>query len=169
MIIMFMEFILPLDIVFAFGTESSLYWFNSRCWLCMIVNYSDVIMNAIESQIAGVSILCSTVCSDQRKYQSSASLAFVREIHPWPVDSHHKGPVTRNMFLFDDVIMWASHMITHSVYPTNIRFPKIGYHRGMPNWGLLVTEIRELLSNHTLCILWDVINHPCPNLADDLT
>ena len=26
---------------------------------------------------------------------------------PWPVISPHKGPVTRKMFPFDDVIMWA--------------------------------------------------------------
>ena len=33
------------------------------------------------------------------------SLAFVRGIHRWPVNSPHKGPVTRKMFSFDDVIM----------------------------------------------------------------
>ena len=43
--------------------------------------------------------------ADQRKYQSSASLAFVRGIHRWPVNSPHQGPVTRKMFPFDDVIM----------------------------------------------------------------
>ena len=43
--------------------------------------------------------------ADQRKHQSSASLAFVRGIHRWPVNSPHKGPVTRKMFPFDDVIM----------------------------------------------------------------
>ena len=41
----------------------------------------------------------------QRKHQSSASLAFVRRIHRRPVNSPHKGPVTRKMFPFDDVIM----------------------------------------------------------------
>ena len=30
----------------------------------------------------------------------------VRGIHRWPVNSPHKGPVTRKLFLFDDVIMW---------------------------------------------------------------
>ena len=44
-----------------------------------------------------------------KKHQSSASLAFVRGIHRWPVNSPHKGPVTRNMFPFDDVIMWSDH------------------------------------------------------------
>ena len=52
-------------------------------------------------------IVYSTVYSgaDQRKHQSSASLAFVREIHRWLVNSPHKGPVTWKMFSFDDVIM----------------------------------------------------------------
>ena len=45
----------------------------------------------------------STVYSgaDQRKRQSSVSLAFWRGIHRGP----HKWPVTRKMFPFDDVIM----------------------------------------------------------------
>ena len=42
---------------------------------------------------------------DQRKHQSSASLAFVRVIHRLPVNSPYKGPGTRKMFPFDDVIM----------------------------------------------------------------
>ena len=33
------------------------------------------------------------------------SLAFVWGIHQWPVNSLHKGPVTREMFPFDAVIM----------------------------------------------------------------
>ena len=43
--------------------------------------------------------------SDQRKHQSSASLAFVQGIHRWPVNSLHKWPVMRKMFPFDDVFM----------------------------------------------------------------
>ena len=43
------------------------------------------------------------------KHQSSAPLAFVRGIHQWPVDSPHKGPVMREMFPFDDVIMPPKH------------------------------------------------------------
>ena len=52
-------------------------------------------------------MVCSTACScaHQRKHQRSASLAFVREIHRWPVDCPHKGPVTRKMFPFADVTM----------------------------------------------------------------
>ena len=40
-----------------------------------------------------------------KKHESSASLAFVRGIHRGPVNSPHKGPETRKMFPFDDVIM----------------------------------------------------------------
>ena len=57
--------------------------------------------------ITSLTIVYSTVYSgaDQRKHQSSASLAFVWGIHQWPVNSPHKWPVTRKMFPFDDVIM----------------------------------------------------------------
>ena len=34
-----------------------------------------------------------------------ASLDFLGAIHRWPVNSPHKGPVTRKMFPFDDAIM----------------------------------------------------------------
>ena len=59
------------------------------------------------SQITSLTNVYSTAYSgaDQRKHQSSASLAFVRGIHRWPVNSPDKGPATREMFPFDDVIM----------------------------------------------------------------
>ena len=41
----------------------------------------------------------------KRKHQSSAPLASVRGIYRWPVNSPHKGPVTRKLFPFDDIIM----------------------------------------------------------------
>ena len=42
---------------------------------------------------------------DKKKHQSYASLASMRGIHRWPVNSLNKWPVTRKMFPFDDVIM----------------------------------------------------------------
>ena len=62
-------------------------------------------MGMMAYQLTSLTIVYSTVYSgaDQRKHQSSASLAFARGIQRW--DSPHKGPVTRKMFLFDDVIM----------------------------------------------------------------
>ena len=68
-------------------------------------------MSAMSSQISSLMIVSSTVYSDadqrKRKHQSSASLAFVQGIHRGRVNSPHKGPVTRKMFPFDDVIMLA--------------------------------------------------------------
>ena len=75
------------------------------------IHYCDVIMGPIASQITSLTIVYSTAYSeaDQRKHQSSASLAFVRGIHRWPVNSTHKWPVTRKMLPFGDVIMfWAT-------------------------------------------------------------
>ena len=71
------------------------------------IHYTDVIMGTIASQITSLTIVYSTVYSvaDQRKYQSPASLAFVRGIHRRPVSSTHRWPVTRKMFPFGDVIM----------------------------------------------------------------
>ena len=64
-------------------------------------------MGTMASQITSFTIVYVTVYSvaDQRKHQSSASLAFARGIHRGRVNSPHKGPVTRKMFPFDDVIM----------------------------------------------------------------
>ena len=64
-------------------------------------------MSEIASQITSLTIVYSIVYSDadQRKHQSSASLASVRGIHRGPVNSPHKWPVTRKIFPFDDVIM----------------------------------------------------------------
>ena len=77
-----------------------------------------VIMSKMASQITSVSIGFSTVCSgaDQSKHQSSVSLAFVRGIHRWPVNHRHKGPVTRKMFPFDDVLMWFSCMGVYRMF-----------------------------------------------------
>ena len=68
---------------------------------------NEVIMSTKASKITSITIVYSTVYSgaDQRKLQSPASLAFVRGIHRWPVNSPHKWPVTRKKFPFDDVIM----------------------------------------------------------------
>ena len=64
-------------------------------------------MDTMAPQITNLTTVYSAVYSgaNQRKHQSSASLAFVGGIHRRPVNSPHKLPVTRKMFPFDDVIM----------------------------------------------------------------
>ena len=80
---------------------------NTTIWL---FQYIDGIMSTVASQITSLTIVYSTVHSgaDQRKHQSSASLAFVRGIHQWPVNFPHKGPVTRKMFPFYGVIVYST-------------------------------------------------------------
>ena len=77
--------------------------------------YSDVIMGPMVFQITSLKTVYPTVYSvaDQRKHQSSASLALVRGIHRWPVNSPHKWPVTWKLFPFDDAIMtnFCSHQM----------------------------------------------------------
>ena len=85
------------------------YW-----WPMYISHYDDVIMTMLASQITSLTVVYSIVYSgvNQRKHQSSASLAFVREIHRGPVNFPHKWPVTRKMFPFDDVIMTSMYITT---------------------------------------------------------
>ena len=73
----------------------------------LTTHYNDVRMGTMAYQITSLTIVSPTGYSgaDQRKHQSSGLLAFVRAIHRWPVNSPHKGPVTRKTFPFDDVIM----------------------------------------------------------------
>ena len=72
-------------------------------------HYSNVIMGTMASQITSALIVYSGVClvTDQRKHQKLCVTGHVRGIQRGPVNSPHKGPVTRKMLPFDDVIMLA--------------------------------------------------------------
>ena len=76
---------------YAFGTLSSYETWDALQWHH---NYQphDCLLNLLFGRRS-------------KKHQSPVSLAFVRGIHRWPVDSPYKGPVKRKMFPFDDVIM----------------------------------------------------------------
>ena len=56
--------------------------------------------------------------TDQRKHQSFASLASAWGIRRWPVNSPHKGPVTRKMFPF----WWRHHVLVTCQSVLNIPF-----------------------------------------------
>ena len=119
------KYVLVKSLQMAFEFWSKFPWIprgliDIKLWLFQVMiadrqtgRCSDVIMSAMASQIAGASTVDLIVCSgaSQRKYQSSASLAFVRGIHWGSVNSPHKGPVTRKMLPFDDVIMRHIHMV----------------------------------------------------------
>ena len=83
----------------------------------------STIMSAMASQIPTLTIVYSTLYSGAD--QSSASVAFMRGIHRWPVNSPH------NMFPFDDVIMpnhftpsaiVALYTVSHCIRPVRILF-----------------------------------------------
>ena len=96
-------------------------------------HYNDVIMGAIASEITSFTIVYSNV--DQRKHQSSASLAFVRGIQRGPENSPHRWPVTRKLFPLDNVIMnnpdstrgwnmlaWPKLEINHEIHPSVVTY-----------------------------------------------
>ena len=72
-----------------------------------IIHYTDVIMSTMAFQIIGVSIVYSIVRSgaDQRKHQSSTSLAFVRGSSPVTGEFPAQRASHAEHFPFDDVIM----------------------------------------------------------------
>ena len=82
------------------ATNPRMRWRSNKTW----------IVCTMASQITSLTSVYSTVYSDadQRKHQSSASLAFVRGIHRGPVNSPHKWPVTLKIFPFDDVIIYSA-------------------------------------------------------------
>ena len=129
-------------------------------------HYSDFIRSVMTSQITGVSIVRSTVCwgTDQRKHQISASLVFVRGIHQSPVNSPHKGPVTRKRFRFDDVIMEAidsyrNNKVTLMVINVSHEF---GYLRTWSQYKHIVVCIRTKSINELTFLYINMFEH-----ADD--
>ena len=105
------------------------------------VHCSDAIMSAMASRITSLTIVYSTVHSGahQRKYQSSASLAFVRGIQWWPVNSPHKGPVTPKMF------PWCNHHDIRTQADRDISGP-----------NLLSSFVHQssLLIYWSICFIW---------------
>ena len=101
----------------------------------MAPHYNDVIMGAIASQITSLTVVYSVVYSDvdQRKHQSSVSLAFVRGIHRGPLNSPHKWPVMRKMFPFDDLIMKLYDLC--SVFVTALLYRTLCYNRDHSGYG----------------------------------
>ena len=73
-----------------------------------ICHHNDVIIGAKASQITILTIVYSTVYSDadQRKHQSSASLAFVRWIHPGPVNGEFPAHMASKA---ENVSIWWRH------------------------------------------------------------
>ena len=76
---------------------------------------NDVIMGAMASQITSLTIVYSIAYSgaDQRKHQSSTSLAFGRGIHRSPVNSPCQGSVQMTNNAEDVSIWWRHHVYAY--------------------------------------------------------
>ena len=151
--------LLILKVIIDISTETWNLTWSVEIWS----HYNDIIMSTMASQITSLTIVYSIVYSgaDQRKHQSSASLAFVRGIHRWPVDSPHKGPVTRKTFPFDDVII-------EGVVQGGVRLVHFGasfqsFKPGTPFTNMLKSLIPTWISNHLTVAVWDEITYPFPN------
>ena len=72
-------------------------------------NYSDVIMNVMASQITGVSIVCSTVCSvAEQRYQSFASLSPL-----WGNAPVTSGFPSQRASYAENASIWERHHMSH--------------------------------------------------------
>ena len=93
------------------------------------------------NNFTGNSTVYPTVClGAHKKHKSSASLAIVRGINRWPVDSPYNGPVTRKMFPFDDVIMWNF----VSVFSRKMLSLTIGNRSPVPQYFVITDACRVL-------------------------
>ena len=71
------------------------------------ISFDDVtfLRHVVWNDLPFDSVLKSFCGPTSKKHQSPHYWPFVRGIHRWPVNSLHKGPVTRKTFPFDNVIM----------------------------------------------------------------
>ena len=137
-------------------------------------NYSDVIMGAMAPQITSLPTVYLTVYSGaDQKHPSSASLAFVRGIHRWPVNSPHKWPVTRKMFLLHDAITrYGYTSVFHSTLNIRSYWSRYGRVFGgkitLSEWYPCLVPIDSclyplvliaLVHNHIHCSVWGVFMH----------
>ena len=98
--------------------------------------------------------LLNCLFANQRKHQIFALLVFVRGIHRSPVNSQHKGPVTRKMFPFDDVIMKVDSLAHCCCLPhQSAGTPLLTWINFNPTW----------IGNYIHYTVWDEITYPFPN------
>ena len=128
------------------GTLHTLRLWNDRisqivisvCVYLLLEHYNDIIMSVMVSQITSLTIVYSTLYSGTD--ESSASLAFVRGIHRWPVNSPHKGPVTWKMFPFDDLIM-ILFLLTSLCFKKGFLYTLLSFHKRTDNLIGMVSSV----------------------------
>ena len=134
---------------FCRGYKTRFDWMN-----LFITHYNDVIMSALVSLITN----CLFRCRSKKASKLRVTGLCVRGIHRWPVNSPHKGPVTRKMFPFDDVIM--PHVLDSSQsnrWPLITRFTlQINHTATIHTWiaGNFLTPTRRSVFHTDWLIIW---------------
>ena len=147
-------------------------WFIGRCFLQrskdLVCHYNDVIMSAMASQITSLTIVYSIVNSnaDQRKHQSSASLAFFAGNSPVIGKFPTQRARNAEMFSFDDVTMWQMVAATDEQWHTFIHL----YEQWLPAFFLIFKIWVEkwrlyVISMDAMAVLRSYGNLPCPRLV----
>ena len=142
-------------------------WWVAQTWLrgdTLSIHYNDVIMTTIASAFTSLTVVYSPVYSDvdQRKHQSSASLAFVRGIHRDRWIPRTKGQLRGKCF----------HLMTSSCWYTSLTkwwFLRFGTKQSRDNasvWDCLpgqtqrLNEMADILPPRLHCILsWEKKKH----------
>ena len=125
-------------------------------------------------RLTGVSIVCSTVCSgaNQRKHKAPRH---------WPLwwdstgdswitlmDSPYRGPITRKIFPFDDIIMLCVFNLGTETFSGYVRHPSEQYHLLRDRELVFVTSVTNIpkcpmlpTTGTHLVVFMSVIVHVC--------
>ena len=133
-------------------------------------HYNDVIMGAMASQITSLTIVYSSVYSgaDQRKHQSSASLASVLGIHRWPVNiPAQRASNAENVFIWwrhHDVAWWPLLVALSWYLPIHAkptasfkdRVPVVSSQRTqhLTPWGRVICVAKLIITGRRQAIIW---------------
>ena len=112
-----------------------------------IHNYSNIILSAVASQITGVAIVYSTVCSGADQWKRSATLAFVRGGDGFP---SQRASNAKKFSFWNPLNLW--HVIAHTWHDFNGSLNK---HILKSRHGRVISSRRNLLV---------VIKYPCMKL-----
>ena len=113
-------------------------------------------MTTMASHFTSLTVVYLIVYSDpgQRKRQSSASLAFVRGIHWWPVNFPHKGPVTRKIFPFDGFIITEG-CVSGPLFAFKLFQLRYIHYKRWDHWPVDFWElISKFATNFTEYVMW---------------
>ena len=110
------------------GYGTGVFWDLGNWYTTKTLQWHHNSQDGVSNHLTYRCLLNRLFSADQRKQQSSASLAFVREIPRRPANSPHKWPVTRKFFPFDNVIMSCS--------PVKYNYEDLRYGRNGHNNGV---------------------------------